>query len=58
MCDDAFCEASTDELWQTLKNNILSVDISNGIPLVSKFLVAMTTGKAKGSHPIIIMICG
>ena len=58
MCDDALCKASTAENWQTFNNDILTVDIKNGIPLVSKFLVAMTTGKVIGSHPITILICG
>ena len=58
MCDDALCKTSSDEKWQTFKNDILSVDITNGIPLVTKFLAAITTGKTIGSHPITILICG
>ena len=58
MCEDAQCESSTTEKWQTIENDILTVDITNGIPLVSKFLVALTSGKAIGSHAINILICG
>ena len=34
MCDDALCKASTSEIWQTFENDILRVDIMNGIPKV------------------------
>lgn len=31
---------------------------SNGIPEANKFLVAFTSGKAFGSYPMAILICG
>ena len=58
MCDDALCNAISSEKWQTFENDVLTIDITNGIPLVSKFLVAITSGKVIGSHPISILICG
>ena len=58
MCDDALCEAETVEKWQYFDSGYLKIDIGVGIPLVSKFLVAISSGKAMGSHPITILICG
>lgn len=44
ICEDSECKQIAVEKWQTFENEILKVDISIGIPLVTKFLVAITSG--------------
>lgn len=58
MCDDPLCSKFSAEKWQTFKNDSLIIDISYGIPKVTKYLAAITLGNAIGSHPISIIICG
>jgi len=58
MCDDDRCTTPTVDKWQTFNNDTLSIDIKEGIPLASKYLAAITSGKVIGSHKMKILICG
>ena len=58
MCDDALCVTETTELWQTIVNDTLTLNINEGIPSTQKYLAANTSGGSLVSHPMNILICG
>ena len=51
MCEDSKCEQESMESWFSIDGNTISLDTSKGIENQSKFLAAISSGNAVGSHP-------